>query len=62
LQAVHLYTDALRLKTGMYYLRANSAIQTGRFTVDSDVQKYHSELDERRSSYVCSQDECLMCS
>lgn len=62
LQAVHLFTDALRLKTGMYYLRANSAIQTGRFTVDLDVQKYHSEIDERRTRYVCSQEECLMCS
>lgn len=62
MMSVHMYTDALRLKTGMYYLRANSAVQTGRFTVDSDVKKYHSEIDERRKNYVCTEDECIMCS
>ena len=61
MQAIHLYTDALRLKTGMYYLRANPASQTGRFTVDLDVQKYHSTIDERRKRYICAETVCVMC-
>ena len=54
LKAVHMYSNALRLKTGMYYLRANPASQTSRFTVDVDVQKYHRKI-------VCKEDVCVMC-
>ena len=61
LKAFHQYTDALRLKTGMYYLRANPASQTGKFTVDLDVQKYHSGLAKTRKKFVCAEDECIMC-
>lgn len=62
LKSFHMYTDALRLKTGMYYLRANPASQTGRFTADLDVQKYHSGLSKTRKNFVCAEDECIMCS
>ena len=34
LQSVHNYSNSLKLKTGMYYLRQNPASQTNRFTVD----------------------------
>jgi len=44
LKAVHDYSERLRLKTGMYYLRANPSSQTERFTVDIEVQKFYTEL------------------
>ena len=44
LQAVHNFSNALKLKTGMYYLRQNPASQTNRFTVDIAVQSYYNKL------------------
>jgi len=57
---VHQYGSALRLKTGMYYLRANPASQTNRFTVDIGIQDYHKKLTTK-PKVVCTDDVCLMC-
>jgi ribonucleoside-diphosphate reductase alpha chain len=57
MQSIHNYSNALQLKTGMYYLRQNPASQTGRFTVDLDIKKYHDKMKK----YNCDDDVCLMC-
>lgn len=44
LQAVHNFSNALKLKTGMYYLRQNPASQTNRFTVDIAIQSYYNKI------------------
>lgn len=69
LQAVHNYSNALKLKTGMYYLRQNPASQTNRFTVDINIQSYYNSLfqikkekREQKKNFVCSGDSCISCS
>ena len=47
LQAVHNYSNSLKLKTGMYYLRQNPASQTNRFTVDMEIQTYYNSLGNK---------------
>ena len=59
MSAYHLFTNALRLKTGMYYLRANPASQTGKFTTSIDIQRYHKNM--RKKKYICTEEECIMC-
>ncbi len=59
MSAFHLFTNALRLKTGMYYLRANPASQTGKFTTSIEIQKYHRKM--KKSKYVCTEEECIAC-
>lgn len=59
MSAFHLFTNALRLKTGMYYLRANPASQTGKFTTSIEIQKYHRNM--KKSKYVCTEEECISC-
>jgi ribonucleoside-diphosphate reductase alpha chain len=62
LEAFHMYTYYNRVKTGMYYLRANPASQTGKFTVDLDIQRYHAKREkEKGNKYICTESECLMC-
>jgi ribonucleotide reductase alpha subunit len=71
LQAVHNYSNALKLKTGMYYLRQNPASQTNRFTVDMKIQTYYNKIcdgkiknlssDSSASSVVCTEEVCTMC-
>lgn len=64
LKAVHDYSERLRLKTGMYYLRANPASQTDRFTVDIEVQQFYNELFGEKSNtknVVCTDEVCVMC-
>ena len=60
-KAVHSYSHALNLKTGMYYLRANPASQTDRFTVDISIQQYHKKLKEKKNNIICTDEVCLMC-
>lgn len=57
MQSAHNYSNALQLKTGMYYLRQNPASQTDRFTVDLNIKKYHDKMKR----YNCDGDVCLMC-
>lgn len=37
LQAIHLFTDELGLKTGMYYLRQGSQVEVIKFSMDSSI-------------------------
>lgn len=67
LQAVHNYSNALKLKTGMYYLRQNPASQTNRFTVDINIQTYYNSLIGKKEEkpvrkFECSGDACISCS
>ena len=72
LQAVHNYSNALKLKTGMYYLRQNPASQTNRFTVDMEIQTYYNSLgkkgntivtdEARKKKIVCTAEVCTSCS
>lgn len=66
LQAVHNYSNALKLKTGMYYLRQNPASQTNRFTVDINIQSYHSQINDKKREeppvQMCTMQEgCISC-
>ena len=69
LQAVHNYSNALKLKTGMYYLRQNPASQTNRFTVDINIQSYYNSLfsqkgkgkEKRKMNVVCTEEVCTSC-
>ena len=68
LQAVHSYSNKLKLKTGMYYLRQNPASQTNRFTVDIKISQYYEKLTKKKvekteEAPVCRMEEgCVMCS
>lgn len=68
MMGVHLYGSALRLKTGMYYLRQNPASQTDRFTVDIPIKDYHQNLLKKLNSkyykfkIVEGEEVCLSCS
>jgi len=44
LEAIHLYTNALRLKTGMYYLRQSPAESSGNFTLSPKLLEYVRKL------------------
>lgn len=66
LYALHLQTDMLGLKTGMYYLRSKAAAETVKFTADTDIVRYvtntvsiTNDVDDK----VCSRDNpnCLSC-
>ena len=71
LQAVHNYSNSLKLKTGMYYLRQNPASQTNRFTVDMEIQTYYNSLgkkgntivtdEARKKKMVCTAEVCTSC-
>lgn len=66
MKAVHSYGNALNLKTGMYYLRANPASQTNRFTLSLETQEYYHDMKRRKKDIqekkvVCQDDVCIMC-
>lgn len=66
LQAVHNYSNALKLKTGMYYLRQNPASQTNRFTVDIKIQEYWKGLvnppkEKKEKKFICTDEVCISC-
>ena len=60
MQSAHNYSNALQMKTGMYYLRQNPASQTSRFTVNMDIQEYHAEM-KKSKNVVCTDEVCTMC-
>ena len=55
LTSLHFHTWKLGLKTGMYYLRTNAAVDAIQFTVSKE---------EEEEGAVCRRDDpdCLMCS
>ncbi len=63
--ALHLTTDALGLKTGMYYLRQSPANETIKFTVDPSLLSFTSPppiVSNDNDAPSCSkQDGCLSC-
>ena len=61
MKGVHSYSNTLGLKTGMYYLRANPASQTDRFTVDIGIQEYHKNLKKQKNKVICTDEVCIMC-
>jgi len=73
-KAIHDYSECLRLKTGMYYLRANPSSQTDRFTTSIDIQQFHNKLygepeeeqapslpEKQNKQVICTDDVCIMC-
>jgi ribonucleoside-diphosphate reductase alpha chain len=68
MMAVHAYSSALKLKTGMYYLRQNPASQTDRFTVKLEIKDYFNNLLKKlntkvvkKKKIVCTDEVCIMC-
>jgi ribonucleoside-diphosphate reductase alpha chain len=58
--SMHFYAWKKGLKTGMYYLRSNAAVEAIKFTVDKELVR-----DQREADISCSLDnpeECLSCS
>ena len=52
LKAIHSFTNKLRLKTGMYYLRQDPAASTGTFTLKSHIYEYIHKLNERLKKQI----------
>lgn len=72
LNAVHRYGYHLRLKTGIYYLRAGAVSSTGQFGLSYKVKQYYSDLVEKlkisenilvtnKNIKISEQEPCLMC-
>jgi ribonucleotide reductase alpha subunit len=65
LKAVHLQTDMLGLKTGMYYLRSKSSCDPVKFTTDPEIMAYvDNNLVEKTSEPAfCNKNDpqCLSC-
>jgi ribonucleotide reductase alpha subunit len=47
LKAIHSYTNAMGLKTGMYYLRMDPATFTGKFTINPSMLQYVQKLMQK---------------
>jgi ribonucleotide reductase alpha subunit len=64
---MHFYAWEKGLKTGMYYLRTQSAADAIKFTVDAQMLKDQKDNDRQPQSYeemVCSienGEDCEMC-
>jgi len=68
MMGVHMYSNALQLKTGMYYLRQNQASQTDRLTVDLEIKDYYAKLVEKlkikkskKKNVICTEEVCISC-
>lgn len=74
LLAIHLYAQAIGLKTGMYYLRSLAAMTPLKITVDPEIIKYVNsvkssiktkKLENKRklnmSTMVCNDEICVSC-
>jgi ribonucleotide reductase alpha subunit len=58
--SMHFYSWKAGLKTGMYYLRSNAAVEAIKFTVDKKMLQ-----EQREEELACSLDnpeECISCS
>jgi ribonucleotide reductase alpha subunit len=62
LSALHLYANALRLKTGMYYLRQSPANSAGDFTIPAELIDYCKKLSGRQQAAAKSQVPAVACS
>lgn len=65
LRALHLQTDMLGLKTGMYYLRSRAAMEPIKFTTDPEIMNFvNNKLVENTSEpAMCNKNDpqCLSC-
>ena len=65
LRALHLQTDLLGLKTGMYYLRSRSSADPIKFTTDPEIMNFvQNKLVEKTSEpAMCNRNDpqCLSC-
>jgi ribonucleotide reductase alpha subunit len=65
LRALHLQTDMLGLKTGMYYLRSSASVSPPKFTTDPEIMQYvNNKLVEKTSEpAMCNKNDpqCLSC-
>jgi ribonucleotide reductase alpha subunit len=65
LKAVHLQTDMLGLKTGMYYLRSRAAMEPIKFTTDPEIMNFVSNklVEKTAEPAACNRNDpqCLSC-
>lgn len=68
IDALHLRTDLLGLKTGMYYLRQNPPVSTIQFSVDPEISKYVKTSlltaepgADDKPKVVCDGEYCIAC-
>ena len=65
LKAVHLQTDMLGLKTGMYYLRSKSSCDPIKFTTDPEIMNFvnNSLVEKTSEPAACNKNDpqCLSC-
>lgn len=65
MSAIHSYTQKLRLKTCMYYLRQESAKPIGAFNISSEIIAYHAKLTGNKkidTPIVCTRESnCISC-
>jgi ribonucleoside-diphosphate reductase alpha chain len=76
LSTLHMYTYEKKLKTGMYYLRTQSARDAIQFTImkkiselDKKIPKESDKIDDsskivtrKGKKFICTEYECIMCS
>jgi ribonucleoside-diphosphate reductase alpha chain len=66
LTSMHFYSWKKGLKTGMYYLRSNAAVDAIKFTVDKAMVSTPAPTrEEREAELACAQDDpegCIACS
>jgi ribonucleotide reductase alpha subunit len=56
MEAIHIYANSLRLKTGMYYLRQSPAKSAGDFTLPASLVEYVKNLLGRTKGVLSSKD------
>ena len=65
LRALHLQTDMLGLKTGMYYLRSRAAMEPIKFTTDPEIMNFVSNkmVENTSEPAMCNKNDpqCLSC-
>ena len=65
LRALHLQTDMLGLKTGMYYLRGRAAMDPIKFTTDPEIMNFVSNklVENTAEPAMCNRNDpqCLSC-
>lgn len=65
LTSMHMYAWKKGLKTGMYYLRSQSAVNAVKFNVDTDILKENNKSENsvgNNNTTAEEEEECLMCS
>ena len=65
LRALHLQTDMLGLKTGMYYLRSSGSVSPPKFTTDPEIMAFvnNTLVEKTAEPAMCNRNDpqCLSC-